>query len=264
MIPSPLIYLASLLGGVVVGLTLNVLLDWPWWLIALGFPVAVWLIFLASAVSGLGGDRSLRMEMQDILNPRGSWERHRRYEEDLFRSAPFRLYGLDASWTGLRMLGGFGTGANGVRSIELTHGDMSGAGPWVRVETAPVQDERVDGLQPAALELWHTAERPPADLPPHQKGAWMHRRFEESFSRQASWTKVPIPVDGSPVDFDWLEERNDWVARAVIGDLAVKVRAHGLAVASIRLAVVHDVEPYIEGTRRFNEEQRRLHMNLDE
>jgi hypothetical protein len=87
----------------------------------------------------------------------------------------------------------------------------------------------------------------------------MHRRFEESRMREANWTKVPIPVDGARVEFDWLEEGSDWVAQAVIGDLTVTVRGHGLPVASVGLATVHDIEQYIQGHRRFLEEQRRLH-----
>lgn len=264
MIPNPLIFFASILGGVIVGIALDALLDWPWWLVALSAPAGVWLIFLASVVPGRGAPRELRMELLDIVSPAGIEERHQRHEEEVFRSAPFKVYGLDASWTGLRMLGGYSTGVKAVAGIELTHGDMSSGGPWVRVGTEPVEDERLDHLHPAALELWHTAERPPADLPPRLKGAWIQRRFEEGLAREANWTKVSIPIDGTHTVFDCLYERNDWVALAVVDHLVVKIRGHEFPIESVRLAVVKDVEPYIKGSRRFNDEQRRRYEEMGE
>jgi hypothetical protein len=264
MIPAPYMYLAALLAGLIIGIALDAWVNLLWWLPAFGLPAIVWLIFLASAI-GTPGGRNLGMGIRDILNPRGSWERHRKHEEEIFRSCPFRFYGLDSSWTGPRMLGGCRiNGANDVASVELIHGDMSPPGAWVRVESAPARDDRIRGLGSAAVELWHSAERPPADLPPQLKGAWMHRRFEESHSRQAKWTKTPINVDGAPIDFDWLQEGADWVARAIVNDLVVKVRGHELPVGVVGLSMVRDVEPYIEGSRRFHEEQRRLHGTWDE
>lgn len=92
----------------------------------------------------------------------------------------------------------------------------------------------------------------------------MQRRFEESVSREAHWITVPIPVGKARVDFDWLPEGLDWVAQAVVGELIVTIRGHGLPVESVRLQTVHDIEPYIEGHRRVLEEQRRLHEGEEE
>jgi len=83
------------------------------------------------------------------------------------------------------------------------------------------------------------------------------RRIDERLTEGAHWSKASIPVDGHRIDFDRLEEADDWVARAVVGDLVVTIEGHRFDVESVRLVTVDDVEPYIEGSRRFFQEERR-------
>lgn len=58
------------------------------------------------------------------------------------------------------MIGGHSSDGKNITSVELTHGDMSTKGPWVRVETAPSNDETIHDLQHAAIQFWHESQRP--------------------------------------------------------------------------------------------------------
>jgi hypothetical protein len=259
MIPAPYIYLVALLVGVALGVGLDAWLGWPWWLVALVFLLLVWLAFLSTAFIGPMRGRSLRDEFLDAIDPGGAADRRRREEERFLRSCPFRLYGLDAAWNGLRSLGGHSVGGRMPGSVELAHGDPGSHGPWLRIETALPGAHGPDDLRYEAIELWHRAEQPPTDLPIHLKSTWRERRSEEHYLREAHWTKVSVPVDGASVEFDWLEEGSEWVARATIGDVVVTIRGHRFPVETVRLETLTDVERYIEGSRRYHEEQRRLH-----
>jgi hypothetical protein len=260
MTPAPYIYLLALAIGAAVGGALDAWLGWPWWGVALAFLAGVWLFFASSAFFGPRPGPDLRMEILDAVHPSGAVERRQREEERLFRECPFPFYGLDDSWRGIRMLGGHGSsGTKGTKltSVEVAHGDPREGGSRVRVETAFESRDWPHDLHQTALEFWGRVERPPADLPPHLKGAWGYRRFERNLNREANWTKLLIPVDGQLVEFDHMQQQGDWVARARLGELVVRVNGHRFPLESVRLETVTDVEPYIEGSRRHEEEQRR-------
>ena len=56
---------------------------------------------------------------------------------------------------------------------------------------------------------------------------------------------MTIPVDGRPVPFDLLADGRRWVARGEVGDLVVTLEGRDLAPASVRLARVADLGPYL-------------------
>jgi hypothetical protein len=256
--PAPYIYLLALLLGIVLGSTLDAWLGWRWWFVAVVFISLVWLAFLSTAFIGPGRGPSLRTELLDAIRPRKRLERHWLQAERQIRACSFPLYGLDGSWKGLRLLGGHG-GDGGVTSVELAHGGPEGEGPEVQVETELSRWPGEADLWHVAHQLWSRVERPPEDLPPQLRGEWMQRRFHEHRAREAHWMKVSIPVDGVGTEFNWVESGEHWVAHTVIGDLSLTLRGHRFPVGSVRLETVTDVEPYLEGLRRYFEEQRRLH-----
>jgi hypothetical protein len=69
---------------------------------------AVELVFLASAFRGGGAGRPLVTEVLLVVDPARGMRRERQAMAERFRAAPFPLYGLPASFTGLRHLGGSG------------------------------------------------------------------------------------------------------------------------------------------------------------
>jgi hypothetical protein len=250
MIPAPWIYLAAAGLGLVLGVILDASLGWPWWAVALGVVAAVWLLFLSSVFMGPARGDRLGGELLDAVNPHGAVERRRKRESQLIRSCPFSLYGLDASWTGPRLIGGLGMRGGRLTGAELTHGEPN-RGPWVRIETAPFSRERHFDLKEVAADLWFGMEQhPPPDLSPGERREWTNRRFQERRARNTQWAKGSIPVDGQPTEFDVLDEETDWAARGALGDLVVTIHAHHVTIESIRLAVVTNVEPYVEGDQR--------------
>jgi hypothetical protein len=56
---------------------------------------------------------------------------------------------------------------------------------------------------------------------------------------------VAIQVDGQPVPFDVLADGRRWVAQGEVGDLVVTLEARDLPPASVRLARVADLDPYL-------------------
>jgi hypothetical protein len=53
----------------VLGVVLQVLLGWPWWLVAAGVVVVVWLLFLSSAFWGGSPGRPLATEALLVVDP---------------------------------------------------------------------------------------------------------------------------------------------------------------------------------------------------
>jgi hypothetical protein len=55
--PVPRTYLMAALVGTALGVGLDLTVGWPWWAVALGFLIAVWLVFLSTAFWGGSGAR---------------------------------------------------------------------------------------------------------------------------------------------------------------------------------------------------------------
>jgi hypothetical protein len=253
MIPVPATYLAAMVVGAALGVAAQLVLGWPWWLVAGGVVAAVWLFVLATAVWGAAGSgRPLLGELLGVVSPRRAIERDHRQVVARFRGAPFPLYGLPASWPGPRHLGGWEGGwARGQRpvttALSLGHGEpLAEEGPQLRVE---VRVGHV-GAEPRDLaeELWLQAAPQVHDLAEHFGQLAAARRRPDP-----GWSRVTIPVEGRRVGFEWLAEGRHWVARADLDDRTLTLHARDLPVESVELVGVSDLEPYIEGQRRMQE-----------
>ncbi|HEV8649717.1 MAG TPA: hypothetical protein VG276_10005 [Actinomycetes bacterium] len=263
MTPIPATYLVATVVGAALGVVAQLVLGWPWWLVAAGFVAAVWLFFFSTAFWGGGGSsRPLAGEVLRVVSPGRAMARDHREEVERFRGARFPLHGLPASWSGPRHLGGWeGRWSEGQRqsvttTLSLDHGEpLAEEGPQLRVEVRvepvqaaqalPVRSKRRRGL---AEELWWEAAPAAHDAAEH----W--DRIAAVRSRpDPAWSQVTIRVDGQPVAFQWLAEGRHWVARAELDDRALTLHARDLPVGSVELARVTDLEPYIQGTRRLQE-----------
>jgi hypothetical protein len=259
MIPVPVTYLVAVVAGAALGVATQLLLGWRWWLVAAAVAAAVRVFFFSTAFWGVGGSRrSLATEILRVVSPRRAIEREHRQEVERFRAAPFPSYGLPASWSGPRQLGGWEESwSTGRRrpvtiALSLAHGEpLAEEGPQLRVEVRsyregdevlPVGSERRRGL---AEELWWQAAPTAHDLAQHRDQVAAARRRPDPV-----WSQVTIPVDGRPVGFQWLAEGRHWVALAELEDRTLTVRGRDLPVESVELVRVLDLEPYIEGQRR--------------
>jgi hypothetical protein len=74
------------------------------------------------------------------------------------------------------------------------------------------------------------------------------RRQEQELS-QRPWDERTLHVDGEPHTFHVLQHKHGWIARGVVGDLAVDVRVLHLAVDEVALETVPDLLPFIQGRK---------------
>jgi hypothetical protein len=263
MTPVPATYLVAVVVGVALGVAAQLVLGWPWWLVAAAVVVAVWLSFFSTALWGGGGSsRPLATEVLRVVSPGRAMARDRRQQAERFRAAPFPLYGLPASWPTPRQLGGWAQGwseSEGRRvttALELGHGDpRAEQGPQLRVEvslerveTEQVPAVRSEGRRSLAEELWWEAVAQTHDVAEHWEQVAAARRRPDP-----AWSRVTIPVDGRPVAFQWLGEGRHWVAQAGLEDRTLALRGRDLPVESVELEQVTDLEPYVEGQRRLEE-----------
>lgn len=183
-------------------------------------------------VAGPSGPPRLPPEVQETMARRqGEMAR-------AVRAGTFPVYGLDASWTGSRWLGGTGSNDGTVNYLELGHGV-----PWdssarlVRVGAHAERAEAAD-VEPfiarrLAAQLWHEG----AD----------HGLVEPSFSTTdplSSWDRRTISVNGNPVEFRYLSAKPAWVAFALIDGRLVEVFARNVVPDEVVLVPVTDPEPY--------------------
>ncbi len=178
--------------------------------------------------------------------------------ETAFREPPFPLYGLAATWTGRRFMGGHGSDGRHVTSLSLAHGDpFDESGVEVRVECSIREHDSMEFLRREAFEgLARDARRPPTDATPDEFYAWAHRSEREIRELpDPVWGSTEIPVDGRPVSFDVLTEGPRWVAVARLEDSFVVLDARGLSLRDVNLVRIDDASTYIDGTRAMRAER---------
>lgn len=260
-VPAPATYLVAAAAGVVLGAVLQLVLGWPWWLVAAGVVVVVWLLFLSSAFRGGSPGRPLATEALLVVDPARGLRRERQAMAERFRAAPFPLYGLPASWTGPRHLGGAASRqARGqpavVTSLTLAHGDPAAErGPQLRVEVRADPDDPGGGpeLRRALADdlRWAAAAR---DVPGNAAGGVGGLPAGRP---DPPWSAAPVRLDGRPVRFELLAESRHWVAWAEVEGRTLVLQARDLAPEQVELVRVTDVEPYVEGTERLEEARAR-------
>src|SRR6266571_4693215 len=69
-VPVPATYLVAVVAGALLGVAAQLVLGWPWWLVAAGVVAAVWLFFFSTAFWGGGGSsRPLATEVLRVVSP---------------------------------------------------------------------------------------------------------------------------------------------------------------------------------------------------
>jgi len=168
----------------------------------------------------------------------------RQKSEGVLRNRQFPIYGLDARWSGARWVGGWSGSGHDVEHIELAHGDpFNEAAPLLRIGTwRPLPRLRgglteANAAQELAEYLW-------------EEGSAPHDLVRPTFTSEdptASWAEVTLSVDGRPAVFRSLAAGSFWVALGHIEESLISIEARHLAPGDARLAVIHDVEPYLAG-----------------
>lgn len=170
-------------------------------------------------------------------------DEHRRRRDRAVRTCGFPLYGLDESWSGSRWVGGYGGSTGRVDEVDLAHGHPRSQGaPLVRVTTHPLREDTPVGLvlenvvHSLSQALWHEGVD--------------HERVRPAFVEDdplRTWERVVLQVSGQPVDFRYLGSDSVWGAVGDVGQEIVSVFARNVQPEGVRLVVISDPEPYING-----------------
>ena len=161
---------------------------------------------------------------------------HRLRKQRILRERPFEVFGLDARWTGLRWMGGWGTRDDEVEHITLAHGDpFDESAPLVRVSTwRPSPFTFANAATDLAHYMWMDAGAP-------------HELVRPAFTSEdptTSWSEFALPVDDHPTPFRSLAHAEHWVAVSKADGRLIALEARRLAPTDLALTTVQDIEPY--------------------
>jgi hypothetical protein len=223
MEPHGWLYVAAALAGVPVGFAGQAIIEVPWWWGPAVLVVSVWLFFLASAFRTPPGQEPVWAPMLGLVRP--EWYARRLDEASARRAeqSGLPLYAA-AGWTGHRLLGG--TTWQGEEAIAVAlafRRSVEDDSPLIRIESAvPERDVHLGDF-----------------LPPTTKQAFI--------------------VDGERQAFDVWRGDDAWVARKTMEGYALTIEAQRVLVTEVRLERIHDIRPYLEGSRAFRAERRAYH-----
>ena len=257
MVPVPLTYVAAAGVGIVAGVVVDVVVGWPWWLIAVGFVVAVWLVFLSSALWGTGG--TLIDDLMRVIDPQRVEAAELARLETAVASSRLVCFEVDG-WEGSRSLRGWG-GVREPTSVTLLHGDIERDDSWLSIETRedvghsdPPGYQRRDEL---VRELLHTQGRPPEGLDVDQMYRWhLEERRRIDQIEPPPWSPVIVRIDGHDVSGALAEIAGGWALVVTKNGKVIELVAKGPRPDAIPLTRVTTLRPYIEGLQALHQRRR--------
>jgi hypothetical protein len=149
------------------------------------------------------------------------------------------LYGLDG-WAGQRLISSWSRWDDCLELAGLGHGCPTGSEPYV--------DVLVGSPTTGDVALETRRQRRYGAEPPRDEAAFS--RIEEE-SRAQVPEAVVIPVDDQPHDFQFWPHPGGWIAAATVDGYQIVLRARAVDPSVVRLRVVTDIEPYLQGRRQF-------------
>jgi hypothetical protein len=251
MTPFPLTYAVAAILGIAVGIGLELVARVPWWLPAVGFPAAAWLLFMSTAFWGSG-----RLRRADFLRALDPIRAHEEELADLvgaIRRGDLSAHAV-AGWKGPGSLGGWGRSDLGWNRVALRFVDPDDGRRWVDVETMAGSDARPAELRKEELlaSLSSQISDPPAFRDVAERVAW-HEARRRQYGRviaDLAWAPHWLVVDGAPTAAEVARLDDGVAVLARHRELAIEVLARNVPVADIELTSVSDLEPYVEGMRR--------------
>ena len=147
----------------------------------------------------------------------------------MFENAPFPLYGLPVTWRGDRQLGGAHRVGDRIMALSLAHGADWDIGPCLSVETA---DTNITGW--GGTELGFAVEK-------------MWAGFgDDSELQGVRFDLMVVTVEGDRVEFNRAWRGEEWLARAMIKENRVTLRANNFPTDGVELVRVADLSEYTE------------------
>jgi hypothetical protein len=152
------------------------------------------------------------------------------------------MFGLD-HWEGRRWFGSSGERDGVVVSFGLGYGEISDLdAPMVRVTTH--DSDRAFRDPDLKMTMYLEARALAQRLWRH--GAEHSASLRSTFGdpELSEWHELSIPVDGRLVQFKSLEGPPAWIAIAAHGGVVISLEARNVAVSTIRLVEIDDLEPF--------------------
>lgn len=146
--PTPILYLALAVAGLLIGVIQELLVGGWWWLPPAALLIGAWLFFLSSAWWHRPGSRpiSLRIELLEVINPEKGHRARRQAEHDLILASGIPLFEIEG-WPGTASLGGWGSSGTSISHVTLAFADQPKSPPTVTVGTVVDEESSVDRIR---------------------------------------------------------------------------------------------------------------------
>lgn len=246
--PVPLFWFAAALVGVALGVAADLALGWVWWLVAVGFLILVWLVFLATALRYPGRD-ALVLDLVATVSPLRAQDLERSRLLEQVENAPGPVYGL-MEWEGSRHIGGHGfSPAEGLTHLKLIYGSPLDQ-PHLTVNTIWPRPNRPhlairDVRERLTRKLWRGQLRPPDHLDGDQRVAWMRQQRSAINERPIpDWTSASVRVEGVAHPAELYREGDDWVAIGEMDGALIEIGSHQVPFEHVVLGPLTDLSGY--------------------
>jgi hypothetical protein len=138
-------------------------------------------------------------------------------------------------------------------ALSLVHGTLvvASKGLTLIVETSlPDEPRGGDSFRVLAEEVWSGRAQTVAEALDHLRARWpdMDPDLDNALPARG---RRQLPVNDALVEFDVFSRPAQWVASGAVGGYRVTLEAQDFRIEGLELVQVTDLEPYIEGTKRF-------------
>lgn len=240
MTPVPLTYLMAAGVGLILGVSLDLILGWPWWMVAVGFVVVVWMFFLASAFRSPRKDIGHRLLR--VIDPERAAARDIERLDDALASGD--LVGHEVrDWEGERSIAGWGGGAT-PDSLTLRCGSLDDGLGWVEVTTHTgdwaysargwVQEELERRLADATIPL--------PDEPTIEDFRRRQRDIQDT--KPPAWQSASIRIGDETIPGQIARAGGQWAAYFETGDVLVELLGSEVDPDEVELASVTNLDRY--------------------
>ena len=220
--PTPMTYSMAAGAGLILGLVLEIVVGWTWWVVSVAFLCFVWLLFLASALGGRG--RDLGRELLRVIDPERAAERDRQGLEDAVRSGSLAGYEV-MGWEGDKTIGGWGRGHANPRSMTISHGVLEEGAESVEV-TTHIGDEAAPASHWLQEKLERELAQAQAARPDGAEDMYLWHLERERAIRDAvppEWRPASFRLDGKTVPGQIARAADQWVAHLSTDTVVVEM-----------------------------------------
>lgn len=246
MTPTPMTYLIAAGVGLAIGLILELVIGWTWWVVAAAFVLLVWLLFLGSVFRR--PRRDLRHVLLGVVNPERAAARDIQRLEEAVRSGSLTGYEV-VGWEGDKSIGGWGGDHAVVRSLTLRHGVLEDGAESVEVTTHG-GDESATVLhwlqEKLESELIQAVVPRPGDLGPEDAHAWHVKRARAIRDAEPpAWRPAAFRLGGKTIPGQIASSGDHWVAFVRTDTAVVEMVGYKVDPGRIELSPIVSLDGFV-------------------